>query len=740
MMGNRFDKLLAKSPVDRGRVHYEETLLGHTRLVCDMAEVISEMLAPRVSEAFGCSLEEAELWKIAVRFGAWMHDWGKANSHFQEAVRNPRSEQGIRHETVSLLISMELGDWLNEVWKTLPPWVGCAALFSVTGHHLKFPDPYFHQRGRLEVTFFTGHEDFASVLALQQRRLGLPVPPTLTDCKESLLRSGNISKRLQAIQRDLDLEFSHREKCLIAATKSVVMAADLAGSALPHKVENPEKWISDRLSRFLDSRDVENVVHSKLRGREPHQFQLQISQGHARTTLVEAGCGSGKTAAAYLWAARRAHGKRLYFCYPTTGTASEGFGGYLADPDFDAILIHSRSKADYRLLENFPNPSHEESDLMQARLEALETWPIPAVVCTAHTVLGLLENVRRGIYAFPSIMQAVFVFDEIHAYSNRLFSYLLRFLEVFTGIPVLLMTATLPIKRKRALEEVCQRRGGLETIVGPSKRERSPRYVLERASLENAWQRIMKSLESNEKILWVSNTVDRVMTRLDEALHRGIPVEPYHSRYRYKDRLVRHRSVVEGFRNTPGAFLAVTTQVAEMSLDLSADLLVTDVAPVAALIQRLGRLNRFEETPLTPRRALFIEPESYRPYDSESMSGVTEWINIVADGRPKSQRDLATAFLGADTPTTNVVEPAAYCEWLDGLWHTLRDQRAIQEASSTVEIVREEDVNTGPSVELAIPMPVPHHAQWRGWKRCGRYFVAPTGSIHYDPFRGARWK
>lgn len=740
-MDQPLETLLAKRPADPRNVRYEETLIGHIHGVCEMARTISEMLVPKLVKTFGCSLAEAVYWKTAVLFGAWIHDWGKANSHFQAMLRNTNFRQGIRHETVSLLLSIELAEWLNFSWAKMPKWVRCGVLFSASGHHLKFPDPLKDTRPGTEVTVLTGHEDFASVLRLKQSALGLPIQPELTNLKWSLLRSGKIWKKLNVLERELDDEFTDRERILIAATKSVVMAADLAGSALPSKVENPEKWIAERLSRILNHAQLRDVVNTRLHGKTPHQFQLKVSESSFRTTLVEAGCGSGKTAAAYLWAARNADGKRLYFCYPTTGTASEGFAGYLADPDFDAILIHSRSEVDYRLLENLPNPSHEESDLRQARLEAMETWPVPAVVCTAHTVLGLLENVRRGIYAFPSLIQSVFVFDEIHAFSERMFSYLLRFLQVFSGTPVLLMTATLPPERKRALEKCCQARGGLETVKGPARRESSKRYLLEQTSPKDAWSEVVDCLSSNGKVLWVSNTVGRAIANLDEARSRGLPVEPYHSRYRYKDRLLRHRSVVDGFKQWGIALLAVTTQVAEMSLDLSADLLVSDLAPIASMIQRLGRLNRFEEIPSSLGKALLIEPTSARPYDQESMNGVMDWLKVVADGKPKSQSELAAAFLATDPSIQDCVEPVLHCEWLEGLWQTLRDQRAIEEAGYTLDIVREEDLDEGSNLELAIPMPIPRrHLDWKTWDRSGRYLISPRGLVHYDSFRGAEWK
>ena len=189
-----------------------------------------------------------------------------------------------------------------------------------------------------------------------------------------------------------------------------------------------------------------------------------------------------------------------------------------------------------------PIPGHEETELREMGLEALETWPIPAVVCTAHTVLGIMENIARGIYAWPSIARSVFIFDEIHAFSRRLFNYLLRFLETFPGAPILLMTATLPPARKAALERSCRVRGGLRVIKGPEKREKALRYILMRSTEEEAWETADRVIRDGGKVLWICNTINRCLGRADYARNSGLPVCVFHSRFRYKDRLERQRN------------------------------------------------------------------------------------------------------------------------------------------------------------------------------------------------------
>jgi len=241
-------------------------------------------------------------------------------------------------------------------------------------------------------------------------------------------------------------------------------------------------------------------------------------------------------------------------------------------------------------------------------------------------------------------------------------------------------------------------------------------------------------------VLWVCNTVARAMELVDKGIAHKLPIQPYHSRYRYRDRLKRHRSVIDGFRPGKPSVFAVTTQVAEMSLDLSADLLVSEVAPVPSMIQRMGRLNRYEEQPRGVCDALFVRPESMLPYGDEDLYGVEEWFQRVANGEPQSQADLAAAFVEVWSQESSPVAQVDYCEWLDGLWRSLKDQRAIEEAGYTVEVIRQEDLDSASAAEVAIPMPVPKGRAWQEWAREGRYLVVPCGEIVYDPFRGAQWR
>src|SRR5262249_56216039 len=136
---------------------------------------------------------------------------------------------------------------------------------------------------------------------------------------------------------------------------SCLIAGDVAGSALPREVEDKterEEWIARAFGNVPPPGRIQRIV-DRRRGTQPlYKFQEAVAASTSPVTFVRAGCGSGKPLAAYLWASTQHPGRRLYFCYPTTGTATEGYRDYLHAPeeDFDADLFHGRAAVDLDIL------------------------------------------------------------------------------------------------------------------------------------------------------------------------------------------------------------------------------------------------------------------------------------------------------------------------------------------------------------------------------------------------------
>jgi CRISPR-associated endonuclease/helicase Cas3 len=286
-------------------------------------------------------------------------------------------------------------------------------------------------------------------------------------------------------------------------------------------------------------------------------------------------------------------------------------------------------------------------------------------------------------------------------------------------------------------------------IAGPTDLEILPRYQKATVSNHDPLPLIRKMLESGGKVLWVCNTVNRAMTATDAAaeltsLTTNGQVLIYHSRFKYEDRVKRHKAVIDAFNPelNPGAAIAICTQVAEMSLDLSADLLVTDLAPVPALIQRLGRLNRWAKSGALTKPFLIIEPDSHLPYTPADLDAARKWIGeLSADSI--SQRQLAEKWEHTGNQPPELVASA----WLDGGPTTTVSE--LREASPGMTVLMEEDkarVSAKPKhlARLVLPMPPPPRSlNWRDWSKFRGLPVAPTGTIIYDErakLRGAEWR
>src|SRR5262249_45226447 len=172
------------------------------------------------------------------------------------------------------------------------------------------------------------------------------------------------------------------------------------------------------------------------------------------------------------------------------------------------------------------------------------------------------------------------------------------------------------------------------------------RYRLEPvADANEALERAVSTYRNGDRALWVVNRVaecQRISKLLEDAL--GIEVLTYHSRFRLQDRKDVHAATVKAFQQKGRPAIAVTTQVCEMSLDLNADVLISEVAPIPSLVQRFGRANRHLAKGLEFRaRLLTYQPEKVLPYTKEELETATKFLAEFGAG-DVSQSQLAEAL------------------------------------------------------------------------------------------------
>jgi len=773
------DRLLAKSWNSTGTPPPDSVFLpGHLRDVYSAASQVLKCTAVEQLESLGLSAcEWGERFRRIVLLAAALHDLGKANDHFQEAVRGLRTwAQGMRHEWV-LLVLLQQQSWRN--W-LLPAVAGRdedfeIATWCIAGHHPKYgrPSPPAPATigGDTEIRVFADHSDFQQALNWLREQFNLgPLPfPTrsvfpLTGYDDVF---GEVNTWFRKAIRVWTGWQTHNEALcrLVAAAKACMVAADVAGSALPtyqRQGLHATRWILGSFDRRPSPQDLTSLVAGRLNcdsqsvPSKLRAFQREVADKAGRVTFVRAGCGTGKTLAAFNWAATipACRHRRLYLCYPTTGTATEGYRDYLLDADaglgkYGADLFHGRRDID---LESLRVDGDEELSIDDppedawTRVDSLEAWSTPIVSCTVDIVLSLVQNHRKALYTWPALTQSVFVFDEIHSYDERLFGALLCFIEVMRGVPILLMTASLPAARLQAIKSCLERQGeALVEVSGPKEIEHLPRYsksIL--TDPTNLLCQVQQEIDEEGKVLWVCNTVNRAMAaaKMTEALQPIL----YHSRFRYEDRVQQHRRIIGAFRAQKPA-LAICTQVAEMSLDLSATLLVTDLAPVPAMIQRLGRLNRHACQGDPVRSFIVLEPMGKQgtmmalPYDEASLEVARRWLNMLPD-TDISQEHLVSAWdeLGEMKEPQQGYKHSTWCEG-----GPATNVIELRKGSPGITVVLQEDIPALRSgqkrlTEVALPMPPPFkECAWQDGSYRG-IPVAARNSVIYDSQRGAQWR
>ena len=272
------------------------------------------------------------------------------------------------------------------------------------------------------------------------------------------------------------------------------------------------------------------------------------------------------------------------------------------------------------------------------------------VVGTIDQLLFSALKARHVVLRHLGLAGKVVIIDEAHAYDVYMSAYLDRALEWLGSyrVPVVILSATLPSDRRKAMVKAYDRgrsgpmdrprrssrrttaSGGgndayasLDGDVGypvlvassavgnPQIRVTEPSSRAVTVSLEPLpdelavlAQLLRVELADGGCALVIRNTVRRVQETarfLRDSLGE-VPVSVAHSRFLAPDRSVNDRMLQDLFgppsrggtrgRPRPHRHLVVASQVAEQSLDIDFDLLITDLAPVDLILQRLGRLHR----------------------------------------------------------------------------------------------------------------------------------------------------
>ncbi|MCX2865659.1 CRISPR-associated helicase Cas3' [Paucibacter sp. PLA-PC-4] len=364
--------------------------------------------------------------------------------------------------------------------------------------------------------------------------------------------------------------------------------------------------------------------------------------------LLEDVTGAGKTEAAVMLAYRLmtdCGAEGFFIGLPTMATANamysriaDIYARLFADPRASLVLAHGGRHLVEEFAASVIAPGCDEGDARQQDESATrrcQRWLAdhnkrallsPAGIGTVdQALLGALQSKHQSLRLL-GLARKVLIIDEVHAcdhYMQRTLETLLQF-HARAGGSAILLSATLTLRMKAALLRAFARGCG-QAVLAPQalqyplasswssadpdslaeaaiatrrdvRRCVHVRYESERSAVLKG---IVEALSAGRCVAWIRNTVaDALEAQADmAALWPAERITLFHARFALGDRLDTEQKVLSLFGRDSrpeqrSGQLLIATQVAEQSLDVDLDLVVSDLAPIDRLIQRAGRLRR----------------------------------------------------------------------------------------------------------------------------------------------------
>lgn len=588
-----------------------------------------------------------------------LHDLGKIGAQFRAMLRNGASQGKYRHWQVTEA-------WLHdEAMEDLicgrigGTYLGLQPLVSaIAGHHGGPPrdtaEDHWHMRKA------AGPEAAADARAFVEACLDLWPRASLAGIDSD--RAMALSWRLSGLTVVADWVGSNPE-WFPAANRPASAAAYLAETRV-------------RAARAVAKAGLVPPVPAATR---LFDFALRPMQEVAATiplregpmlAILEDETGAGKTEAALLLAQRMllaGKGRGLYLALPTMATADAMFRRarravrnlFEAPPSL--TLAHGRDalSAEFRDVKVRSGWSDDVVCgpwLADSRRRALLA---DVGVGTIDQALLAILPTRFATLRIHGLAAKILIVDEVHelggsAYVREELETLLR-LHASGGGSAILLTATLPLGQRARLARAFEEGAGRVSIDdadpaypaltipgGAAIREvagvplpKGPVKIARIGSMDEAVSLIARASAAGAACAWVRNAVDDAITAVEALRTAGVEAALLHARYAFSDRRDIERASTAAFgpegerRWEDGrGKVVVSTQVLEMSLDYDFDVMVSDLAPVAALIQRAGRLWRH----------MALRPAAGRPVPAPV-------LHVLAPGaaRPVDARWLAEA-------------------------------------------------------------------------------------------------
>lgn len=421
-------------------------------------------------------------------------------------------------------------------------------------------------------------------------------------------------------------------------------------------LNNPSKFVLNLRSDYFNQLFV---------GKKPYKFQNDIMENVYKFSLLFAPCGRGKTEASLAWALKvmeKYHKNKIIFAMPTQVTSNaiwerlcKIFG------EHNVGLFHGKSFIKLKHEKIFNGLDDISSEVFKGNV-----FFKPITVTTIdHIIYSFVHGFNQSDFALGNLQSAVLIFDEVHYYETKTLNHLYSLFNILKmmNIPHNLMSGTLPNFFIKSLKDY-------KLIIDDEGLNLTPFKISyfnnELIQSNDSFQinndlinEIRCNMDKNFKQFFIFNTVKRAQLffkKLKLVLPNDYKIILYHSQFTHDDRIKKENEILFYSKINEG-FILVATQVIEISLDISADIMYTELSPPDALGQRGGRLNRNNNSDKIYEMKIF-KAEKYLPYSEELINSsnkylktglisynlIKEWCDNVYEGKVLKNTNLNKYF------------------------------------------------------------------------------------------------
>ncbi len=235
-------------------------------------------------------------------------------------------------------------------------------------------------------------------------------------------------------------------------------------------------------------------------------------------------------------------------------------------------------------------------------------------------------------FEFPRAMiyTAFVIFDEFHLFSEigsikeerKSLTSVITAIQrlVSAAVPVLILTATLPKILENTLREYVEEvSASFEKIEFNYEEDPSfyneikiKKRIIKLAYDRNIEEIIEKHLDSNKRVVVVVNTVARAVELFSKFKDKAILLHGRLPEFLREELFNKIKEEV-----SRSGKLVISTQVIESGVNLSFDVMLTELCPIDRLVQRAGRVARFKEN---YGEIWIVENKSKAPYSEEALN------------------------------------------------------------------------------------------------------------------------